>query len=138
MSIFRRKSIDIFEADYPFYSKRYKKWTTGAKGFGCDGATGVPDTKEKCYRIHNWNYYVALWDNGSLMTFEEANNNYTDLLKEKGHPFKAKARKALYFVGRIAWKKHRLRELVRHNEIVLSQWKMDHGISLDPLPSHTG
>lgn len=129
MSIFRRKNVDVLESDYRFYSKRYQKWTTAPKGFHCDGATGVPDTKEKCYRIHDWNFFSAFWDDGTPMSFEEANHNYTDLLSEKGHWVFARSRRALHWVGRGAWEEHRRAEMRWQNMKVLAQWKVDRGIT---------
>jgi len=133
MGIFRRNSIDILAEDISFYSKRYGKRTTAPKGFNCDGASGVKDTKEKCYRIHDWNFFCAFWDDGSQMSFEEANDNYTDLLLEKSHWFYARSRKALYIVGRKAWEEHRRREMTWQNMKVTAQWMNDHGIHGDTI-----
>ena len=125
MSILRRKDIDILEADMVFYSKRYDKTTTAPCGFRCDGATGVPDTREKCYRIHDWNFFAAMWDDLSPMTFEQANNNYTDLLRETGHPVLAQTRRALHWVGRDAWNAHRRREMDWQNTKIRAQFRAD-------------
>ena len=125
MSIFRRKDVDTLEADFPFFSQRYGKMTTAPAGFQCDGATGVPDTAEKCYRIHDWNYFSASWDDGSDLSFEEANHNYTDLLAETGHPVFARTRRALHWVGRGAWEEHRRAEMRWQNMKVLAQWRAD-------------
>ena len=128
MCIFRRKHIDVLEADFVCESARYGKTTTAPKGFRCDGATGVPDTKEKCYRIHDWNFFAALWDDGTPMSFEEANHNYTDLLAEKGHPILAITRSTLHWLGRGAWKEHRRAEMRWQNVKVLHQWLVDNNI----------
>ena len=94
----------------------------------CDGATGVPDTEEKCYRIHDWNFFAAIWDDGSDMSFEQANNNYTDLLSETGHWFRARTRKALHIVGRNAWEEHRRAEMRWQNMKVLARFRADRGL----------
>jgi hypothetical protein len=121
--------VDVLEADYSFYSRRYEKRTTAPKGFQCDGATGVPDTKEKCYRIHDWDFFAAIWDDGTPMSFEEANNNYTDLLAEKGHWILARTRRTLYWLGRGAWEEHRRAEMRWQNMKVLAQFRVDRGLN---------
>lgn len=113
--IFRRKHIKVLQQDLPWFSKRYQKWTTPKKGFKYDGATGVMDVDDLDGAMHDWNFYVAYWDDGTPMTFEEANNNYTDWLKENGHWIVCHTRKALYFVGRNAWEQHRRREMIIDN-----------------------
>jgi len=128
MAIFRKADVDILEADYSFYSKRYGKRTTAPKGFRSDGATGVRDTKEKCYRIHDWNYFAAVWDDGTPMSFEESNHNYTDLLREKGHWIYSRSRKTLYWLGRDAWEEHRRADMRWQNVKVLAQWMNDRGL----------
>jgi len=128
MAVFRRKNVDVLSEDVSFYSERHGKTTTAPKGFCCDGASGVKDTKEKCYRIHDWAFFAALWDDGSAMSFEEANHNYTDLLRKTGHWFYSRTRKTLYFVGRKAWEEHRRREMTWQNTKVLAQWMNDRGI----------
>lgn len=128
MRILRRVNIDILEEDYPFYSERYNKTTTAPKGFQCDGASWVLDTREKCYRIHDWNFRAAIWDDGTPMTFEEANHNYTDLLRATGHWFFAKTRRSLHWVGRSAWNGHRYDEMWWQNEKVLAKFRADRGL----------
>ena len=123
LTIFRRKDVDVVDKEFVFYSKRYNKTSTVPLTFMCDGATGVKDTKEKIYRLHDWNFFAAIWDDGTPMSFEEANNNYTDCLLEHGHWFIARTRKALHIVGRSAWKMHREREMVFHNVKLLEQLK---------------
>ena len=132
MGIFRRKHVDILEADYIFFSERYQKTTTAPKGFHCDGASGVRDTKEKCYRIHDWNFFSAIWDDGSPMSFEQANNNYTDLLSEKSHWFYSRTRRTLHWLGRDAWEEHRRNEMWWQNVKVLAKWMIDRGLHGDP------
>ena len=128
MTIFRRRDIDVLEADFPFYSERYDKTTTAPKGYQCNGADWVYDTKEKLYRIHDWDFEVAMWDDGSDMSFEEANNNYTDLLAQTGYTIFAITRRALYVVGRPAWRRCRERQIWWENMKVLHQWMADNNI----------
>lgn len=129
MIVLRRKHLDVLEADYEFYSARYGKTTTAPHGFISDGATCVLDTPEKCYRIHDWNYRTAIWDDGTPMTFEQANHNYTDLLLEEGHWFFARTRRTLNWLGRRAWNEHRRLEMWWQNEKVLARFRADRGLS---------
>ena len=129
MIVLRRKHIDVLEADYSFYSERYNKTTTAPKGFHSDGATCVVDTPEKCYRIHDWNFFAALWDDGTPMSFEEANHNYTDLLLATGHWVFGRTRKTLDWLGRGAWNEHRRAEMRWQNMKILAQFKADRGIA---------
>lgn len=128
MGVFRRNDVDILADDFPFFSARYQKHTTAPAGFRCDGASGVRDTREKCYRIHDWNYFAAIWDDGAAMSFEQANNNYTDLLRAEGHWFYSRSRKVLYFLGRSAWEHHRRAEMNWQNVKVLAQFRADRNL----------
>ena len=126
MFIFRRKHIKILQKDIIFYSHRYMKITTAKAGFKYDGASGVPDVDDEDGALHDWNFFVARWDDGTPMTFEEANNNYTDWLAEKANRADKRldraiyrtvsvTRRALYVVGRKAWSEHRRREMMFDN-----------------------
>jgi hypothetical protein len=128
MSILRRKHIDTLEEDVHYYSKRYDKHITIPKGFSCDGATFVVDTKERCYRLHDFAYWAALFDDGTPISFEQANTIYCDYLLEMGHPLFALTRKALHWLGRPAWNSHRRREMNWQNTKIVARWKVERGI----------
>ena len=126
MFIFRRKHIKTLKNGVTFYSERYRNTTTARKGFKYDGATVVADVDDIDGAIHDWNFFIALWDDGTPMTFEEANWNYIDWLIERRKASvtlwdKLKygtvsiTRRALSIVGRPSWSSHRRREMVFDN-----------------------
>lgn len=126
MLLFRRKHIRKLRKSLRFYSKRYKKWVTAKKNFFYDGATVVPDLDDLDGALHDWCFFVAYWDEGTPMTFEEANYVYVEWLQLRAEEarglwerFKYKTcsytRRALHVVGRKAWSDHRKREMVFHN-----------------------
>jgi len=111
----RRRSIKKTTRVIRWHSERYEKWVKVPKDFWHDGATVVKDVHTEDGALHDWCFFAAIWEDGSRMTFEEANDNYTDWLKEKHYWFRAQTRKALHYVGRSAWNEHRRREMIWHN-----------------------
>jgi len=72
------------------YRTRYGKDITAPEGFHCDGASGIAcDIDSRSWKFHDWMYYYGRFDDGSRISFNQAQVILKDILEEEGRWFRA-------------------------------------------------
>lgn len=73
-----------------YYSKRYKKMVTVAKGEDSDGATGAFDVVSRSWWIHDKLCKTGKWDDGTKITNWQCSQVLQDVLTEEGRKWQGR------------------------------------------------
>jgi len=103
--------------DLHYFSERYGHAITVPKSFVCDGATGVPDIG-LAWCWHDFLYYRARWDDGTLVTRYQADMTFRDIMWTQGDRIRSRIRFwGVSALARNAWESHRRSQVRKHNDL---------------------